>query len=145
MTTPFPATTPRAKVVSFIIISDYEDEITTLPVRPVPPSPDYVPTLPNSDLYPDLSEDASPSKDSMKITESLHTQISSTSVVHPPPLLFPSSSSLPSSLMSSSSSLPSSLMPSSSSPPSSLLPSSTSSPPSSLLPSSFSPLTCRCE
>nr|GEV00480.1 hypothetical protein [Tanacetum cinerariifolium] len=44
MTTPrpthFPATTPRARVfTSFVTISDSDDEITTLPVRPTPPSP----------------------------------------------------------------------------------------------------------
>nr|GEV65200.1 reverse transcriptase domain-containing protein [Tanacetum cinerariifolium]GEW84283.1 reverse transcriptase domain-containing protein [Tanacetum cinerariifolium]GEW85471.1 reverse transcriptase domain-containing protein [Tanacetum cinerariifolium] len=39
--TPFPTTTPRVGVlVSFVIISDHDDEITTLPVRPVPSSPD---------------------------------------------------------------------------------------------------------
>nr|GEV33892.1 RNA-directed DNA polymerase, eukaryota, reverse transcriptase zinc-binding domain protein [Tanacetum cinerariifolium] len=38
--TPFPATTPRAGVFTpFVIISDSDDEITTLPVRPTPPSP----------------------------------------------------------------------------------------------------------
>nr|GEZ41540.1 hypothetical protein [Tanacetum cinerariifolium] len=47
MTTPFLATTPRARVFTlFFIISDSDDEITTLPVRPAPPSPDH--TL---DLY----------------------------------------------------------------------------------------------
>ncbi|GKF90478.1 hypothetical protein Tco_0274179, partial [Tanacetum coccineum] len=44
--TPFPATTPRAGVfVPFVIISDSYDEITTLPVRPAPPSPDHTPAL----------------------------------------------------------------------------------------------------
>ncbi|GJT57212.1 hypothetical protein Tco_0992266 [Tanacetum coccineum] len=44
--TPFPATTPRAWVFTvFVIISDSDDEITTLPVRPAPPSPDRTPAL----------------------------------------------------------------------------------------------------
>ncbi|GJW82075.1 hypothetical protein Tco_0146050 [Tanacetum coccineum] len=78
--TPFPATTPRAGVLkSFIILSNSDDAITTLPIRLAPPSPDY---------------DDSPSKDSMETTESLHTQIASTLVV-PPPSLLPSSSSPP--------------------------------------------------
>ncbi|GJY03926.1 hypothetical protein Tco_0369866, partial [Tanacetum coccineum] len=39
---PFPTTTPRAGVlVSFIILSNSDDAITTLPIRPAPPSPDY--------------------------------------------------------------------------------------------------------
>ncbi|GKA97312.1 hypothetical protein Tco_0825206 [Tanacetum coccineum] len=80
MTTPFPVTTPRARVLDpFIILSDFDDEITTLPVRPKQTSPDY---------------------------------IALTSVVHPPPSLFPSSSSPPPSLSPSPSSP--SLFPSSS-------------------------------
>ncbi|GJR30366.1 hypothetical protein Tco_1106598 [Tanacetum coccineum] len=44
--TPFPATTPRAGVFAqFVIISDSGDEITTLHVRPAPPSPDRTPAL----------------------------------------------------------------------------------------------------
>ncbi|GJR86203.1 hypothetical protein Tco_0210214 [Tanacetum coccineum] len=44
--TPFPATTPRTRVFTpFVIISDSDDEITTLPVRPAPPSPDHTPAL----------------------------------------------------------------------------------------------------
>ncbi|GJW20035.1 hypothetical protein Tco_0027471 [Tanacetum coccineum] len=44
--TPFPATTPRARVFAlFVIISDSDDEITTLPVRPAPPLPDHIPAL----------------------------------------------------------------------------------------------------
>nr|GEV85599.1 putative reverse transcriptase domain-containing protein [Tanacetum cinerariifolium] len=44
--TPFPTTTPRAGVFSlFVIISDSDDEITTLPVRPAPPLPDRAPAL----------------------------------------------------------------------------------------------------
>ncbi|GJX94402.1 hypothetical protein Tco_0348988 [Tanacetum coccineum] len=43
---PFPATTPRARVFApFVIISDHDDEITTLPVTPAPPSPDRTPAL----------------------------------------------------------------------------------------------------
>ncbi|GKA44761.1 hypothetical protein Tco_0737557 [Tanacetum coccineum] len=43
---PFLATTPRAGVFTpFVIISDSNDEITTLPVRPAPPSSDRTPTL----------------------------------------------------------------------------------------------------
>ncbi|GJT71623.1 hypothetical protein Tco_1030909 [Tanacetum coccineum] len=50
MTTPrptrFPITTPRAGVFApLVIISDSDDEITTLPVRPAPPSPNYTPAL----------------------------------------------------------------------------------------------------
>ncbi|GKA40261.1 hypothetical protein Tco_0732854 [Tanacetum coccineum] len=44
--TPFPAITPRAGVFTpFVIISDSDGEITTLPVRPAPPSPDHTPAL----------------------------------------------------------------------------------------------------
>ncbi|GKE53461.1 hypothetical protein Tco_1488617 [Tanacetum coccineum] len=90
MTTPFPATTPHAGVpVLFIILSDYDDEITTLPVRPTPPSPDYVPDSPDysldSDLDSDPSKDDSPRDDLTETAKSLHTQAASTSVVHPPP------------------------------------------------------------
>nr|GEV76620.1 hypothetical protein [Tanacetum cinerariifolium] len=46
MTTPFPATTPRVGVFTpFVIISDSDDEITTLPIRPAQPSPDCTPAL----------------------------------------------------------------------------------------------------
>nr|GEU86105.1 putative reverse transcriptase domain-containing protein [Tanacetum cinerariifolium] len=38
---PFPATVPHARVFTlFVIIFDSNDEITTIPIRPVPPSPD---------------------------------------------------------------------------------------------------------
>ncbi|GJS42502.1 hypothetical protein Tco_0567545 [Tanacetum coccineum] len=81
--TPFPATTPRAGVFAlFFIISDFDDEITTLPVRPTPPSPDRTPTLYG---YPLDSSDDSSDKDLSETAESLHTQTASTSVVHPPP------------------------------------------------------------
>nr|GEZ88315.1 hypothetical protein [Tanacetum cinerariifolium] len=44
--TPFPATTPRAGVlVPFVIISNSDDEITTLPIRPAPPSSNCRPAL----------------------------------------------------------------------------------------------------
>ncbi|GJR42536.1 hypothetical protein Tco_1310639 [Tanacetum coccineum] len=79
---------------------------------------------PDSDLDSDPLEDDSSDKDLTKTAESLPTLTTLTSVVHPPPSLFPSSSSPPPSLLSSSSSPPPSLLPSSSSLPSSLLPSS---------------------
>ncbi|GKA74424.1 hypothetical protein Tco_0780726 [Tanacetum coccineum] len=48
MTTPcltlYPTTTPRTEVFDpFVIISNSDDEITTLPIRPAPPSPDRTP------------------------------------------------------------------------------------------------------
>ncbi|GJW27007.1 hypothetical protein Tco_0040818 [Tanacetum coccineum] len=44
--TPFSTTTPRVGVFTpFVIISDSDDEITTLPMRPAPPSPDHTPAL----------------------------------------------------------------------------------------------------
>nr|GEX66044.1 hypothetical protein [Tanacetum cinerariifolium] len=87
MTTPhpihFPVTTPRAGVlVSFVIVSDSDDEITTLPVRPAPPSSDRTPALYGYLLE---SDDDLSYKDLSEPVESLHTQIISTSVVHPPP------------------------------------------------------------
>ncbi|GJR79138.1 hypothetical protein Tco_0149923 [Tanacetum coccineum] len=80
--TPFSATTPRTGVlVLYVIISDSSDEITNLPVRPSPPSPDRTPTLYSYPLdYGDNSSDEDPSETS----KSLHTQTTSTSVVHPP-------------------------------------------------------------
>ncbi|GJU00468.1 hypothetical protein Tco_1110806 [Tanacetum coccineum] len=81
--TPFPATTPRAGVFApFVIISDYDDEITTLPIRPAPPSPNRA--LPLYGYPLDYGDDSS-DKDLSETTESLHTQTASTSVVHPPP------------------------------------------------------------
>ncbi|GKD06406.1 reverse transcriptase domain-containing protein, partial [Tanacetum coccineum] len=110
--------------------------ITTLPVRPAPPSPDYVLASPDyspdSDLDFDSSEDDSPDEDMIKTAESLLTQTTLTLVVHPPPSLLSSSSSPPLSLFPSSSSLPPSLLPSpSSSPPSSRKRSRSPSPPPS--------------
>ncbi|GJZ25295.1 putative ribonuclease H-like domain-containing protein [Tanacetum coccineum] len=57
--TPFPATTPRARVFApFVIISNSDDEITTLPARPAPPSPDCTPALYGYPLdYDDDSSD----------------------------------------------------------------------------------------
>ncbi|GJR64175.1 hypothetical protein Tco_0010240 [Tanacetum coccineum] len=79
---PFPATTPRVGVlVSFVIISDSSDKITTLPVRPAPPLSDRIPAL---HCYPLDSGDDSSDEDLSETSESLHTQTTSTSVVHPP-------------------------------------------------------------
>ncbi|GJY29409.1 hypothetical protein Tco_0405176 [Tanacetum coccineum] len=79
---PFPATTPRAGVlVSFVIISDSGDKITTLPIRPAPPLSDRIPALHG---YPLDSGDDSSDEDLSETSESLHTQTTSTSVVHPP-------------------------------------------------------------
>ncbi|GJT55440.1 hypothetical protein Tco_0990494 [Tanacetum coccineum] len=100
MTTPYPSVTPRAGVlISFIILSGLDDEVTTFPVRPAPPSPDYVPTLldysPDSDLDSDPLEDDSPGEDLTETVESLHTHTTLTSVVHPLSSLLPSLSLLP--------------------------------------------------
>ncbi|GKF51495.1 hypothetical protein Tco_0147962, partial [Tanacetum coccineum] len=81
--TPFSATTPRARVlISFVIISDSDDEITTLPVRHAPSSSDRIPAL--SGYLLDSGDDSS-NKDLSESVESLPTQTASTSVVHPPP------------------------------------------------------------
>ncbi|GJZ01947.1 hypothetical protein Tco_0519908 [Tanacetum coccineum] len=81
--TPFLATTPRARVfTSFVIISNSDDEITNIPVRSTPPSPDRTPTL--YGLRLDSSNDSS-NEDLSETAESLHTQTASTSVVHLPP------------------------------------------------------------
>ncbi|GJU79588.1 hypothetical protein Tco_1281953 [Tanacetum coccineum] len=81
--TPFPATTPRAGVFApLVIISDSYDKITTLPVRPAPPSPDRTPALYG---YPLDSGDDSSDEDLSEAAKSLHTQTTLTSVVHPPP------------------------------------------------------------
>nr|GEU92551.1 reverse transcriptase domain-containing protein [Tanacetum cinerariifolium] len=125
MTTPFLATTPRAGVIIlFVIISYFDDEITTLPVRPTPPSLDCILALSGYLLdYGDESLD----EDLSDIVESLHTHTASTSVDHPP-----STQPLPTihafAQIPSSSSSPPSLLPSSSPPPS-LLPSSSLVPP----------------
>nr|GEV69388.1 hypothetical protein [Tanacetum cinerariifolium] len=88
MTTPFLATTPRARVlIIFIILSNSDNEVTTLLVRPAPPSPDYAPASPDyspdSDLDPDFLEDDSPGEVLTETVESLHTQTTLTSVAHP--------------------------------------------------------------
>ncbi|GKA45098.1 hypothetical protein Tco_0737894 [Tanacetum coccineum] len=81
--TPFPATTPSAKVFApFVIIYDPDDEITTLPVSPAPPSPDRTPALYGYLL--DSGGDSS-DEDLSETVESLHTQTASMLVVHPPP------------------------------------------------------------
>ncbi|GJW28194.1 hypothetical protein Tco_0045069 [Tanacetum coccineum] len=87
MTTPRPthflATTSSVGVFApFVIISDSNDEITTLAVRPEPPSLDRTPTLYG---YPLDSADDSSDEDLSKTVESLHTQTALTSIVHPPP------------------------------------------------------------
>ncbi|GKA09116.1 hypothetical protein Tco_0688447 [Tanacetum coccineum] len=80
---PFSATTPRAKVFAlFVIISDTDNEITTLPVRPAPPSPDRTLALYG---YPLDSGDDSSDEDLSETAKSLHTQTASTSIVHAPP------------------------------------------------------------
>nr|GEW38161.1 hypothetical protein [Tanacetum cinerariifolium] len=56
-------------------------EITTLPVRPAPPLSDCILALSG---FPLDSGDDSSDEDLSKIVELLHTQIASTSVVHPP-------------------------------------------------------------
>ncbi|GJV69764.1 hypothetical protein Tco_1485273 [Tanacetum coccineum] len=69
--TPFPATTPRTRVFTlFLIISDSHIEITTLPVRLAPPSPDHTPALYG---YPLDSSDDSSDEDMSETSESLHT------------------------------------------------------------------------
>ncbi|GJT53462.1 hypothetical protein Tco_0988516 [Tanacetum coccineum] len=74
--TPFPTTTPRAGVlIPFVIISNSDDEITTLPVRPAPPSSDHIPALFG---YPLDSGDNSSDEDLSETAESLHTQTAST-------------------------------------------------------------------
>ncbi|GJV59157.1 hypothetical protein Tco_1465257 [Tanacetum coccineum] len=131
--TPFLATTPRAGVlVRFIIISDFYNEITTLPVRPAPPSSDRIPTLYG---YPLDSGDDLSNEDLSVTTESLHTQTAPTLVVHSPPTR-PLSTSPAFARRSGKEILtsPPSFLPSSSSAPSFLSSSSTPSP--SLLPSS---------
>nr|GEU34530.1 hypothetical protein [Tanacetum cinerariifolium] len=87
MTTPRPTTfsaiTPRAGIFApFIIISNSENEITTLPVKPAPPSPNRTSTLYG---YPQDFGDDSSDEDLSETVESLYTQTASTSVVHPPP------------------------------------------------------------
>nr|GEU71104.1 hypothetical protein [Tanacetum cinerariifolium] len=79
---PFLATTPRARVlISFVIISDSDDEITTLPIRPLPSSSDCIPTLSG---YPLDGGDDSSNMDLSETVELLLAQTASTLVVHPP-------------------------------------------------------------
>ncbi|GJZ15729.1 hypothetical protein Tco_0551406 [Tanacetum coccineum] len=149
--TPFPTTITRAGVFAlFVIISDSDNEITTLPIRPLPPSPDHIPDLYG---YPLDSGDDSSDEDLSETDESLHTQTASTLIDISMPLGYKSAMDgwraaspstchplLPSEIPSLSS-LPS-LLTSSSSPPPSLLPSSSrkrSRSPSPSLPSSVSP------
>ncbi|GJR87820.1 hypothetical protein Tco_0211831 [Tanacetum coccineum] len=81
--TPFPTTTPRARVFTpFVIISNSDDEINTLPIRPAPSSPNCTPALYG---YPLDSGDDLSDEDLSETAELLHTQTASTLVVHPPP------------------------------------------------------------
>ncbi|GJZ45565.1 hypothetical protein Tco_0593161 [Tanacetum coccineum] len=81
--TPFPATTPRVRVFApFDIISDSNNEITTLLVRPAPPSRDRTPALYG---YPLDSGDDSSDEVLSETVKSLHTLTALTLVVHPPP------------------------------------------------------------
>ncbi|GJT90920.1 hypothetical protein Tco_1079765 [Tanacetum coccineum] len=74
--TPFPVTTPRVRVlILFVIISDSDDEITTLLVKLAPPSSDRIPAL--SGYLIDYAND-SLNEDLSKTAESLHTQSAST-------------------------------------------------------------------
>ncbi|GKC29636.1 hypothetical protein Tco_1036930 [Tanacetum coccineum] len=131
MTTPrpthFPTTTPRARVlIPFVIICDSDDEITTLPVRPAPPSSDRIPAWPGYllDFGDDTSDEyLSETPCFCPSTGKGDPDITSISL--------PSSSSPPPSLLSLSSSPPPSLLPPSSckrprspslSPPSAVLP-----------------------
>ncbi|GKF61801.1 hypothetical protein Tco_0181855, partial [Tanacetum coccineum] len=77
-TTPGPSVTPHAGVlITFIILSDPDDKVTTLSVRHAPPSPDYVQASPY--YSPDLDLDSNPSEDDSlgddltKTVESLYT------------------------------------------------------------------------
>ncbi|GKB36212.1 hypothetical protein Tco_0881154 [Tanacetum coccineum] len=81
--TPFPAIAPRVREFTpFVTISDSDDEITTLPIRSAPPSPDRTPALYG---YPLDSSDDSSDEDLSETAESLHTQSALTLVVHLPP------------------------------------------------------------
>nr|GFA23557.1 hypothetical protein [Tanacetum cinerariifolium] len=81
--TPFSTTAPRAGVFTlFVIISDSDNEFTTLPMIPTSPSPDCTPAL---YVYPLDSGNDSSDKDLRDTTKSLLTQSASTSVVHPLP------------------------------------------------------------
>ncbi|GJY35508.1 hypothetical protein Tco_0420886 [Tanacetum coccineum] len=119
--TPFPATTPHAEVlIPFVIISDPDDEIATLPVRPAPPSSDRIPALSG---YPLDSGDDSSDEDLSETAESLHTQTAPTLVVYSPPSRpLSSSPALARRQRKEISTSPPTLLPSSFSPPPSLLP-----------------------
>nr|GEY99875.1 hypothetical protein [Tanacetum cinerariifolium] len=75
------------------MFTDSDDKVTTLPVRPAPPSPDYVPASPDyppdSNLDSDPSGDDLPGEDLTDTAESLPTQTTLTSIVHPPTVLLP--------------------------------------------------------
>ncbi|GKC67205.1 reverse transcriptase domain-containing protein [Tanacetum coccineum] len=82
--TPFHATTPRSRVlVPFVIIFDINDKITTLPVRPAPPSSDRIPVLYS---YPLDSGNNSSNDDLRETDESVHTHTASTLVIYSPPI-----------------------------------------------------------
>nr|GEU35697.1 pentatricopeptide repeat-containing protein At1g80270, mitochondrial-like [Tanacetum cinerariifolium] len=86
----FSATTPRAGVlIPSVIISDSDDEITTLPIRPTPSSSDRIPNLSGYPLDPG---DDSSGEDMSETAESLPTHTASTLVVHPPPTRSPPTS-----------------------------------------------------
>nr|GEY41646.1 hypothetical protein [Tanacetum cinerariifolium] len=65
-----------------VIISNFNNDITILPMRPVPLSPDRTPAL---FVYTLNSSDDSSYEDLSDTAKSLHTQSASTSVVHPSP------------------------------------------------------------
>ncbi|GJR35648.1 hypothetical protein Tco_1211332 [Tanacetum coccineum] len=144
MTTPhptsFPVTTPRAGVFApLVIISDSDDEITTLPVRPAPPSLDHTPTLYG---YPLDFDNESSDEDPSETTESLHAQTASTKEILMPLGSRAAMNQWRAASLSTFHLLLPSEIPSSSSPPPSLLPSSSrkrSKSPSPSLPSSVSP------
>ncbi|GJX76995.1 hypothetical protein Tco_0323806, partial [Tanacetum coccineum] len=64
------------------IIFDSNKEITILPIRTAPLSPDRTPALYG---YPLDSSDDSSDEDLSETAKSLHTQTALTLVVHPPP------------------------------------------------------------
>ncbi|GJZ29547.1 hypothetical protein Tco_0574194 [Tanacetum coccineum] len=90
MITPLTPVMSRTRIfIPFIILSDSEDEDTTLPVVSAPLSPDYVSAshdyLPDSNSYSKPVEDDSPNEDLTKTDESLQTQTTLTPVIQPPP------------------------------------------------------------
>nr|GEV88909.1 putative reverse transcriptase domain-containing protein [Tanacetum cinerariifolium] len=82
--TPFPATTPRAGVFTpFVIISDSDDEITTLPVRPTPPSPNRTLALYGYPLdSDDDSSDEDPRDPDATRLQSSHGPMESCTIIH---------------------------------------------------------------